>query len=75
MDEKTKIFCAGAATAYRDMADKLEDMAKKAPDDLKQYIELFFCPIARMCRESADNIFIEAEKYYDLLNAKTDGNA
>lgn len=74
MNERTKIYCQGAAMAYRDVADKLENMAKKAPDEIKEIVSIFI-PFAESCRKKADNVFIEAEKFVDFLNIETDGNA
>ena len=62
MNELQKIFCDGASSAYKDCADKIEDMIAKSPEDVKQYIS-YFQPMADACRVKAKNVYDLSDEF------------
>lgn len=62
MNTNQKSYLDGASMAYRDCADKVEELIKNAPDDLKIFFDAML-PIAVAMRMKAAEIHKEAKRY------------
>lgn len=60
MNYKIKIYCDGAAMAYNDCADKIDQIIDTAPEGAKELLETFR-PVADNCKIKAIEVYKEAE--------------
>lgn len=62
MNDNIKIYCDGAAMAYRDCAKQIEGMIARAPKEVRHLTEAMR-PIADSCRRKADEVYKESERF------------
>lgn len=62
MNEAQKLFCDGAAMAYRDCGNKIADMIKRAPPEIKHLME-HLRPMSDAMLAKADEVYKEAERF------------
>ena len=69
MTDLVKIYCDGAAMAYRDVANKLEEMIKNQPPELNGVL-ICLRPFVDTLRNKADEVYAEAKRFDDVMTGK-----
>ena len=66
MNEQLKIYCDGAAMAYTDAANKLEQLRKNAPTEVAMLFDALI-PFEESLRAKAVEVYRETERFVGAI--------